>query len=89
MFQNIFEYTVKRAPALVDNISSLLEQTMLDPVSSTKDKVCTICQICIKHNLFKCLNTFIDVCVCVCACACACACVRACVRVCFHPKIWR
>jgi hypothetical protein len=39
MFQNIFEYTVKRAPALVENISSVLEQTMLDPVSSTKDKV--------------------------------------------------
>lgn len=39
VLRNIFEYTVKRAPALVDNISSLLEQTMLDPVSSTKDKV--------------------------------------------------
>lgn len=50
MFQNIFEYTVKRAPALVENISSVLEQTMLDPVSSTKDKVCTICQICFKPN---------------------------------------
>ena len=50
MFQNIFEYTVKRAPALVDNISSLLEQTMLDPVSSPKDKVCIICQFCFKQN---------------------------------------
>ncbi|XP_071125521.1 uncharacterized protein [Mytilus edulis] len=39
VLRNIYVYTVKRVPALVDNIALQLEQTMLDPVSSTKEKV--------------------------------------------------
>ncbi|CAG2222584.1 unnamed protein product [Mytilus edulis] len=38
VLRNIYVYTVKRVPALVDNIALQLEQTMLDPVSSTKEK---------------------------------------------------